>query len=94
MKKASTSVSIEGAFDSENTFHRQNTLVLDWQITANREGLTLRYAQGLRLAYDNTVLQLMRWDGGDVIPDDAVDIAFQPISPAGRRSPLTKGEFS
>lgn len=39
-----------------------NTLVLDWQIMANQVDLTLTNIQGLRLAYDNTVLRLIRWD--------------------------------
>jgi len=72
-------VRIVGTPDTENTFNGQNTIVLDWQILANREGLTLRYAQGLRLAYDNAVLQLLTWDGSDVIADNELDIIFSPI---------------
>ena len=77
------SVSISGTLDDETTFNGRSTLALDWQIMANKEGLTLRYAQGLRLAYDNTILQLMSWDGADVIADDAMGTVFQPVSQAG-----------
>ena len=78
------SVEINGVLDSIQSFNRQSSLVLDWRIMANREGLALRNTQGLRLAYDNTVLQLMKWDGSDVIDDSAMGVTFSVISQAGR----------
>jgi len=74
------SVNIIGTPDADTTFNGQNTLVFDWQIITNKAGLTLRYAQGLRLAYDNTVLQLMKWDGSDVIEDGILSNNFNPVS--------------
>ena len=53
-------VKIDGTLDSGTPFNGQDTLVLDWLIMSNKEEQTLRYAQGLRLVYDNTVLQLMK----------------------------------
>ena len=76
-------VQINGALDPGESFNGQNTLVLDWQIMTDREGLTLRYAQGLRLAYDNTVLQLMKWDGSEAITDSEIVTTFSPISKTG-----------
>ncbi|MCL2151988.1 MAG: S-layer homology domain-containing protein [Oscillospiraceae bacterium] len=78
------SVKIDGALDTTASFNGQSTLVLDWQIMANREGLSLRNTQGLRLTYDNTVLQLMKWDGSDVIDDSATGTSFSVISQVGR----------
>ena len=78
------SVKIGGTLDTEISFYGQNTLVLDWQIMANREGLRLRNAQGLRLAYDNTVLQLMRWNGAEVIDDSVTGTTFTIVPQVGR----------
>ena len=65
------SIKVSAELDNVNPYENESTLVLDWQIMANREGLTLRNTQGLRLSYDNTVLQLMKWDGTGVIADGA-----------------------
>jgi len=77
------SVSIIGTLVAESPYNGQGTLVLDWQIHTNKDGLTLRYAQGLRLAYDNTILQLMKWDGADVIADSVLGKNFSPTSQTG-----------
>ena len=76
-------VLFNGMLDTGNTFSNQSTLVLDWQIIANRSGLTLRNTQGLRLAYDNTILQLVKWDGSDAIADSEISTAFSAIYQAG-----------
>ena len=78
------SVNISGTLDASQTFNGLSTLVLDWRIMANRDGLTLRNTQGLRLAYDNTVLQLMKWDISDVIADSGTGTTFGVIPEAGR----------
>ena len=77
------SVKIAGTLDSEVSFNGQGTLIIDWQIMANREGLTLRSAQGLRLAYDNSILQLMSWEGAEVIADDLMVTTFSAFPQAG-----------
>jgi len=77
------SVRIDGTIDTDSSHNGQGTLVVDWQIQPNKEGLTLRYAQGLRLAYDNTVLQLMTWDGADVVEDSILDKQFSSVPKAG-----------
>lgn len=46
-----------------------NDLILNWEIMANRAGLVLVNTQGLRLVYDNSILQLMKWDGSNTIAD-------------------------
>jgi len=74
---------INGTLDADKSYNNQSTLVLDWQIMANRTGLTLRNTQGFRLAYDNTILQLMKWDGSDVIADRETGTTFSVIAQAG-----------
>jgi len=77
------SVEITGTPDTTTTLNGQSTIVLDWRILTNREGQTLRYAQGLRLAYDNTVLQLVNWDGEDSVDDSILSKNFTPIPGTG-----------
>ncbi|MCL2766481.1 MAG: hypothetical protein FWD21_02210, partial [Peptococcaceae bacterium] len=45
------------------TVNSRPALTVDWRIKANEPGLQLRGGSGLRLTYDNTVLQLMRYNG-------------------------------
>lgn len=78
------SVEINGALDTEKTINGQNTIVINWLINANRGGLALKNIQGLRLAYDNTVLQLTKWDGSDVIADNSVTTTLNNISQSGQ----------
>ena len=73
-------VKISGTLDADNTFNGKDTLVLEWQIRANRPGLTLGNAQGLRIAYDNTVLQLIRWDASDAISESTTGTTFKAAS--------------
>ncbi|MCL1874041.1 MAG: S-layer homology domain-containing protein [Clostridiales bacterium] len=71
------SVRVNGVLEESN-------LTLDWQIMANRTGLTLNNTQGLRLAYDNRVLKLIRWDAnGDY--DSIVSTSVSAMSRAGNR---------
>jgi len=76
-------VSITGTIDTGKTFNDQSTLVLSWQIMANSEGMVLSNAQGLRLAYDNTVLHLMGWDGSDAIDDNVITTSYTFVPNAG-----------
>ncbi|MDR2713637.1 MAG: dockerin type I domain-containing protein [Clostridiales bacterium] len=57
-------------------FNGQNTLVSSFQVRANQEDMTLKNVQGLRLAYDNTVLQLIKWDASAAIPEPAAGGGF------------------
>ncbi|MDR2711546.1 MAG: S-layer homology domain-containing protein [Clostridiales bacterium] len=69
------SVRVNGTLEGSN-------LILDWQIMANKAGLILNNTQGLRLAYDNRVLQLIRWDAsGDY--DSIVSTSFNAMLRAG-----------
>jgi len=43
----------------------KDTLAVDWRIIANTNDLHLRFGSGLRLAYDYTVLELVRFSGAD-----------------------------
>ena len=51
----------------------QDTLVIDWQLMANKTGVVLTNVQSISLTYDNTVLQLARWDAADVITPRSLD---------------------
>ena len=77
------SVSINGTLDAEIRFNNQSTLIIDWQVLANKDGLELGNTQGLRLTFDNTILQLMRWDSAGIISDNSVGTYLSPISQAG-----------
>ncbi|MDR2711547.1 MAG: dockerin type I domain-containing protein, partial [Clostridiales bacterium] len=56
------SAKVVGTVDTVNKYNGRDTMILDWQLTANRAGMVLNNTQGLRLTYDNTVLQLVSWD--------------------------------
>ena len=45
------------------TVNGKQALTVDWMVAANTAGQRLRGSSGLRLAYDNTTLQLMRYSG-------------------------------
>ena len=74
----------EGTLDTGKPYNGQDSLVLNWQVMANRAGLTLKNAQSLRFAYDNAVLQLMKWDGSSVIADSGIGTSLTSVSQAGR----------
>jgi len=76
-------VRINGTFDATKTINEQSTLVFDWQIMSHEDGLILNNTQGLRLAYDNTVLQLMSWDGSDTIVDTNINTSYTAVANAG-----------
>ena len=48
---------------TQETVSGRAVLTVDWTVMANVTGLQLRGGSGLRLAYDNTVLQLIRFSG-------------------------------
>ena len=81
------SARVTGAVDSIKCEGR-DTLVLDWQLMANKPGLTLTNTQGICLTFDNSVLQLARWDATAVFPDGsmAVEDLGTPTLNAGRVS--------
>lgn len=78
------SVKITGALE-------QDELVLDWQIRANREGLVLGRIQAAYLVYDNTVLQLMLWDGSSPLDDSELIERFSPFGQIGNGGVINAG---
>ena len=48
---------------TQDTVNGKSVVTVDWRIKATQAGLKLRGSSGLRLAYDNTVLQLVRFSG-------------------------------
>ncbi|MCL1975628.1 MAG: S-layer homology domain-containing protein [Firmicutes bacterium] len=63
----------------------ENELVLEWQIKANHQDLTLINTQGLCLAYDNTVLQLMQCSEPFLLIEDSeLSDKFIGIAQAGK----------
>ena len=72
-------IRIEGKTDTINS---QSTFIVDWQVAANQAGTALINTQGLRLAYDNTVFQLMRWDGSAVVGDESIGVTFAYVQKA------------
>ena len=69
-------VQVLNANPSNLKFNGQNTLVSAFQVRANQEDLILKNVQGLRLAYDNTVLQLIKWDGSAAIAEPGAGEGF------------------
>ena len=66
-------------------YNGQRTLVSAFQVRANEDDLILKNVQGLRLAYDNSVLQLLKWDASAVITGVGFD---DPVSGAGNSGVL------
>ncbi|MCL1874040.1 MAG: bacterial Ig-like domain-containing protein [Clostridiales bacterium] len=78
------SAQVTGSVDASRKYGGNDTFVLQWQIMANKTGLTLNNTQGLRLVYDNTVLQLIRWNAASDY-DDILDTEFTAKSGAGSK---------
>ena len=72
-------VKLTGAPESVNG---KRAYTVEWKITANEAGIRLRGSSGLRLAYDNTVLQLMRYSGAGA--DYALTDSLNGVPSAGR----------
>ena|GEM_PF-5855973 len=66
------SIKLVGTVDTAIKFDGRNTYVFDWQFCANEQDVSLTNAQGLRIAYDNSVLQLIRWNAGQAIADSSL----------------------
>ena len=77
------SVHIKGTIDKATLFDDQDTLALSWNIMANKPNLTLTNTQGIRLAYDTTVLRLIRWNAASAYPDETIGTTFLSMSSAG-----------
>ena len=70
-------------------FNGQRTLVSAFQVRANEEDLILNNIQGLRLAYDSNVLQLLKWDASAAIADPLAGAVFDyPAAGAGNAGVL------
>ncbi|MDR1135729.1 MAG: dockerin type I domain-containing protein, partial [Clostridiales Family XIII bacterium] len=74
------SIEIAGTIDTVAKFNGQNTFAVSWQLKANKPNLTLNNTQGIRIAYDNTVLQLIRWDASSPVnePLPGEDFVLRP----------------
>jgi len=66
------SIKLIGTVDTSTKFDGRDTFVFDWQFCANEANVSLTNAQGLRIAYDNTVLQLIRWNASLAIDDSSL----------------------
>ena len=77
-------IKINGTLDNDIKINNQSTFVIDWQVMANRDELTLRNTQGLRLSFDNTLLQLIKWDGSGIVTGGNTGTNFSPVSQAGQ----------
>jgi uncharacterized repeat protein (TIGR02543 family) len=67
---------IAGVVDSGIRFEGQDTLAVAWAVRPSKPGFTLTNTQGVRLAYDNTVLRLIRWDAGSAFADSGIGLSF------------------
>ena len=74
---------VVGTIDTSVQYAGQSTLAVSWQIQANQPGWTLNNTQGLRLAYDNTVLQLIRWNAASAYADSSIGTDFASQTGAG-----------
>ena len=69
-------VQVDGSNNNEVNFNERKTLVSAFQVRANDEDLILANTQGLRLAYDNSILQLIKWDASAVISEPSAGGLF------------------
>ena len=68
------SVSVVETVDTATRFGGLNTLSVCWQVQANKPNMTLTNTQGIRLAYDNTILQLIHWNAAAAYADNSFHI--------------------
>ena len=61
------SVNIQSKIDKKTKFNGKETLTVSFQLQSNLPDQTIQNTQGLRLTYDNTLLQLIRWDATSAI---------------------------
>ncbi|MCL2151989.1 MAG: cohesin domain-containing protein [Oscillospiraceae bacterium] len=73
-------IELVGTIDTDAKFNGQNTVAVSWQLKANKPNMTLNNTQGIRIAYDSAVLQLIRWDASSSIsePLPGEDFAQSP----------------
>jgi len=67
--EAPFSSKLTGSFDGAVQSGGQDTLIVSWQITANKNGLRLVNVQSFNFCFDNTVLQLTQYSSGNPIND-------------------------
>ena len=65
--------------DGVAKFNGRNTIVTAFQVMSEPAGLELSRNQNLSLAYDNSVLQLIRWDAASAINEAAITTAFNDV---------------
>jgi len=74
------SVNIQSSVIGNVKFSGQKTLVASFQLRSNLPNQIIQNTQGLRLAYDNTVLQLISWNAESAIADPVGGAHFVPTS--------------
>jgi hypothetical protein len=72
------SVKVTGTVDTITQCEGRDTFVLDWMLMANNPDMTLKNTQSICLTFDNTVLQLAKWNSTEAIPD--ATMAVEDIS--------------
>gem|GEM_PF-1828017 len=77
------SVNVESALDSNTKFNSLPTLVTKFQLRANEDELVIQNTQGLRLAYDTSVLQLIRWNATSATNEPVGGNPFAAATGAG-----------
>jgi len=68
---------IDGKLDTAVRFSGQSTLIATWRLVVTEPDLMLTNTQGIRLAYDNSVLQLIRWDAAGAFHDSGIGTLFE-----------------
>jgi len=81
--EAPFSVNVDSVLDSTTKFNGQSSLVTSFNLRANEDELVIQNTQGLRLAYDISVLQLIRWDAASAIDAPIAGNPFISASRAG-----------
>jgi hypothetical protein len=73
------------------TINDMHTLAIDWNIVANESELHMQFGSGIRLAYDNTVLQLISYSGS--VADYSLTETLTGITGAGKLGVYEVGFF-
>ena len=82
---------IVGIVDTGVRFGVQNTLSVAWTIVPNKTGLTLTNTQGIRLAYDKTVLQLVNWNADNAYDENSIGSSFSLMTGASQIGDIQTG---
>ena len=75
-------------------FNGQRTLVSAFEVRANEADLILNNNQGLRLAYYNSILQLIKWDASAAIADPLAGDGFNYPAAGGGNAGVLGGTLT